>query len=474
MAKKQEFKNKKNDRKSTNTDAVRMPPQNIEAERSVLGSLLIDENAANKIADSLNPKDFYKKSHEIIFTAMMELYEKNDPIDLISITNILEEKNELKSVGGTSYLTELANDVPVATNVEYYAKTVTKKATLRRLIEAATDIAEMGYEEASNVDDLLDEAEKKLFSVSQNFLKQDFVPIRDVLEEAFLRIDELHKNQDSVRGVPTGFKALDNVLAGFQKSDLIILAARPSLGKTTLALDMMRNVAIKAKKPVAMFSLEMSKDQLVDRMLSSEAEVDLWKLRTGKLSDKGEYSDFQRIADAMGYLSEAPIYIDDSGSANIMQVRAMARRLQSERELGLIVIDYLQLMEGGGNIESRVQEISKISRSLKQLARELNVPVLALSQLSRAVESRSPQIPKLSDLRESGSIEQDADIVLFIYREDRENPDTHNKNMAEIHIAKHRNGPVGKADLYFNANSVKFMDLDEDHEDPGGYEGGGE
>ncbi|MBD3300710.1 MAG: replicative DNA helicase [Candidatus Moranbacteria bacterium] len=455
----------KTSKKSTNLGSVRMPPQNIEAERSVLGSLLIDEQAANKIADMLKAKDFYKNRHRMIFDAMMELYEKNDPIDLISLTNILEEKGMLKEAGGSTYLTELANDVPVATNVEYYAKTVAKKSTLRRLIESATEIAEMGYEEDKDIDKLLDEAEKKLFSISQKYLKQDFVPIKNVLEDAFLRIDELHKNKDSLRGVSTGFKALDNILAGFQKSDLIILAARPSLGKTTLSLDIMRNVAINEKRPVAMFSLEMSKDQLVDRMLSSEAEVDLWKLRTGKLSDKGEYSDFQRLADAMGYLSEAQIYIDDSGSANIMQVRAMARRLHAEQELGLIVVDYLQLMEGGNYSESRVQEISQISRSLKQLARELNVPILALSQLSRAVETRSPQIPKLSDLRESGSIEQDADIVLFIYREDREKPDTANKNIAEIHIAKHRNGPVGKADLYFNANSVKFMDIDQEHQE---------
>jgi len=384
---------------------------------------------------------------------------------LISVTNILEEKKILKEVGGSSYLADLANEVPVATNIEYYAKTVTKKATLRKLIEAATSIAENAYDEAEDVDKILDEAEKSLFSVSQKYLKQDFVPIRSVLEDAFNRIDELHKNQDATRGVTSGFRALDGILSGFQKSDLIILAARPSLGKTTLALDILRNVAIKEKKPVAMFSLEMSKDQLVDRMLSSEAEVDLWKLRTGKLSDKGEFNDFERIADAMGYLSEAPIYIDDSGSANIMQVRAMARRLQTEQDLGLIVIDYLQLMEGRRNSDSRVQEISEISRSLKQLARELNVPIIALSQLSRAVESRSPQIPKLSDLRESGSIEQDADVVLFIYREERENPDTPNKNIAEIHVAKHRNGPVGKIDLFFNANSVKFMDLDEEHGD---------
>jgi replicative DNA helicase len=444
------------------TNSLLIPPHSPEAERSTLGSLMIDEQAANKVVSQLNPPDFYEKKHQLIYETMLELYEKNDPIDLISVAGQLKEKKVLKKIGGNTYLTELTNEVPVATNVAFYAKTVAKKATLRRLIEAADQIVSMGYQEGEDIEKTLDQAEQKLFGVSQKFLRQDFVPIRSILEDAFNRIDELHKNKQSLRGVPTGFKGLDNILAGLQKSDLVILAARPSLGKTTLALDIMRNVAIKEKKPVAMFSLEMSKDQLVDRMLSSEAEVDLWKLRTGKLSDKGEYSDFQKLGDAMGFLSEAPIFIDDTGTANIMQIRTMARRFQAEKDLGLIIVDYLQLMEGR-NTDNRVQEISEISRSLKQLAKELDIPVLALSQLSRAVESRSPQIPKLSDLRESGSIEQDADVVMFIYREDRENLDTANKNMAEIHIAKHRNGPVGKTELFFNENSVKFMDIDAQH-----------
>ncbi|MBD3244984.1 MAG: replicative DNA helicase [Candidatus Moranbacteria bacterium] len=469
MAKTKE-KNKENKDKNvknsfTKGDQLRLPPQSLESERSVIGSMLIDENAANKVADILSRPDFYEKRNGIIFETMMELYEKNDPIDLISVAGRLKEKKQLKEIGGNTYLSELANEVPVATNIDYYAKFVAKKATLRRLIDSATRIAQMGYEEVEDVESLLDEAEQMLFSVSQKFLKQDFIPIKNILEDAFNRIDELHKNRNSLRGISTGFKSIDGILAGMQKSDLIILAARPSLGKTTLSLDIMRNAAIKEKKPVAMFSLEMSKDQLIDRMLSSEAGIDLWKLRTGKLSDTGEYSDFQRLGDAMGLLSEAPIFIDDSGGANIMQIRAMARRLQAEQELGLIIVDYLQLMEGRGNVDSRVQEISEISRSLKQLARELNVPVLALSQLSRAVENRSPQIPKLSDLRESGSIEQDADVVMFIYREDRENPESQKKNIAEIHIAKHRNGPVGKVDLFFDENSVKFMDIDERHQE---------
>jgi replicative DNA helicase len=453
---------KNNFTKKEKTNSLLIPPHDTEAERSTLGSLMIDEKAANKIVDQLNPVDFYEKKNQMIYQAMIELYEKDDPIDLVSVAGRLKEKKELKKIGGNTYLTELTNEVPVATNIVFYAKVVAEKATLRRLISTATQIVEMGYQEGEDIEKMLDQAEQKLFNVSQKFLKQDFIPIRNVLEDAFNRIDELHRNKNSLRGVSTGFKGLDNILAGLQKSDLIILAARPSLGKTTLALDIMRNVAVKDKKPVAMFSLEMSKDQLVDRMLSSEAEVDLWKLRTGRLSDKGEYSDFQKIGDAMGFLSEAPIFIDDTGTANIMQIRAMARRFQAEKDLGLIIIDYLQLMEGR-SIENRVQEISEISRSLKQLAKELNIPVLALSQLSRAVENRSPQIPKLSDLRESGSIEQDADVVMFIYREDRENLETTNKNIAEIHIAKHRNGPIGKTELFFNENSVKFMDIDAQH-----------
>lgn len=452
-------------KENNNIDQLRIPPHNVEAEQSVLGSLMIDESGANKVADILDAKDFYKNKHGLIYEAMLELYEKNEPIDLVSVANRLEEKGLLKDVGGNTYLTELVSSVPVATNIPFYAKTVAKKATLRRLIDTATKIVEMGYTDDNDIEKILDTAEQQLFEVSQQCSRQDFIPIKNILEDAFNRIDELHKNKNALRGVPTGFSSLDNVLAGLQKSDLVILAARPSLGKTTLALDIMRNVSVKSKQPVAMFSLEMSKDQLVDRMLSSEAEVDLWKLRTGKLSDEGEYSDFQRLGDAMGLLSEAPIFIDDSGAANIMQIRAMARRLQAEQELGLIIVDYLQLMESRNSSDNRVQEISEISRSLKQLARELGVPILALSQLSRAVESRSPQIPRLSDLRESGSIEQDADVVLFIYREDKENPDTNKKNIAEIHIAKHRNGPVGKADLYFNERSVKFMDIDRTHEE---------
>ncbi len=393
---------------------------------------------------------------------MLDLYEEREPIDVLSISNKLEEINKLEQVGGSTYLASLVNTVPSAANVVHYAKVVQKKATLRRLIKAASDILELGYKEGEDVQKVLDEAEQKLFKVSQKYIKQDFIPIKSVLEAAFNRIDELHKDNSKFRGVPTGFPDMDGILAGLQKSDLVILAARPSIGKTTLALDIARHIGIREKVPVGIFSLEMSADQLVDRMIAAESQVDLWRLRTGKLRSEGENNDFQRIGEAMGVLSEAPIFIDDSASANIMEMRTMARRLQAEHNLGLIIIDYLQLMEGRGK-ENRVQEISEISRALKNLAREINIPVLALSQLSRAVESRSPQIPKLSDLRESGSIEQDADVVLFLYREDREKPDTPNKNIVEVHIAKHRNGPVGKLNLYFEETSTTFKSLERVH-----------
>ena len=444
---------------------LKLPPQNIEAEKSVLGSLMLDKDAVIKVANLVRQGDFYRDDHNIIFEAMIELYEKRDPIDVLSLSNRLEEKNQLDKVGGSSYLTELVNSVPSSANIVHYAKVVQKKSTLRKLILVASEIVSLGYEEGEDVEKILDEAEQKLFSVSQKFIKQDFVPIKSILESAFNRIDELHKGDHKLRGVPSGYPDLDGILAGFQKSDLVILAARPSIGKTTLALDFARQIAVKEKIPVGIFSLEMGSDQLVDRMLAAESGVDLWRLRTGRLKTGDGDNDFQRIGDAMGVLSEAPIYIDDAGSANVMEMRTMARRLQSEHNVGVIIIDYLQLMEGrrGGGGDNRVNEVSEISRALKQLARELNIPIIALSQLSRSVESRSPQIPKLSDLRESGSIEQDADIVMFLYREDREKPDTPNKNIVEVHIAKHRNGPIGRMSLYFNENSTTFKSLEKIH-----------
>jgi len=440
--------------------ADKLPPQAIDAEESVLGALMMDKNAVIRIADILRPEDFYKRSHQMIYSAILSLYEKSEPIDALSLSNKLKEAQELETIGGTAYLTGLVNTVPTASNVLHYGKIVRHKKILRDLISASQDIAHLGWQENQDIELVLDEAEKKIFSISERSLKQDFIPIKMALEDAFERIDRLHKGDGALRGISTGFADLDYYLAGLQKSDLVVLAARPSLGKTSLALDIARTVAIKEKIPVGVFSLEMSKEQLVDRLLASEAGVDLWRLRTGRLSMDGDDSDFSKIQEAMGILAEAPIFIDDAASSNIIQMRTMSRRLQAEHGLGLIIVDYLQLMESRDNgSENRVQEISEISRSLKNLARELSVPVLALSQLSRAVESRSPQIPRLSDLRESGAIEQDADVVLFIYREDREKPNSEKKNIAEIHIAKHRNGPVGKVDLFFNADQVSFKSL---------------
>lgn len=460
--KKQQF-NKQKSQASKNFGDLRVPPHNLEAEMSVLGSLMLDKDAIIKVADLLKVGDFYKDANNTIYEVILALYEEREPIDVLSISNKLEENKQLETVGGSSYVASLVSTVPSASHVVHYAKVVQKKALLRRLINAASEIVEAGYQEGEDIEKILDEAEQKLFAVSQKYIKQDFVPIRSILEAAFNRIDELHREGDKFRGIPTGFVDLDNILAGLQKSDLVILAARPSVGKTSFALDLARHAAVREKVPVGMFSLEMSSDQLVDRMLAAEARVDLWRLRTGRLKSEGENNDFQRIGEAMGVLSEAPVFIDDTASANIMEMRTMARRLQAEHKLGLIIIDYLQLMEGRGKGDNRVQEISEISRGLKNLARELNIPIIALSQLSRAVEARSPQIPKLSDLRESGSIEQDADVVLFLYREDREKPDTPNKGIVKVIIAKHRNGPVGEVNCFFEEASASFKSLEKVH-----------
>jgi len=450
-------------KKSFTVDPNRLPPQDIEAEQSVLGSLLIDKDAIVKIADIIAVEDFYRKSHEMIFKAILELYQKNEPIDLLTVSSHLKEKKEFKEIGGMSYLTTLMNFVPTASNVVYYAKIVNQKKVLRDLISASHEINSLAYEEHKNIDELLDEAEKKIFGVSQTSLIQEFQHIKPHLAEAFERFDRLHKGDEVWRGIPTGFSDLDKILAGLQNSDLIILAARPSLGKTSLALDIARNAAIIEKVPTGVFSLEMSKQQLIERFISAESGVDMWRLRSGQLSDEGKDSDFDRIGEALGRLSAAPIYIDDAASPNVLQIRTMARRLQAEKGLGLLIVDYLQLMQGTGRVENRTQEVSDISRSLKGLARELNIPIVAVSQLSRAPEMRSDAIPKLSDLRESGSIEQDADVVLMIYREDKVKKDTERKNIAEIRIEKHRNGPTGMVELYFNENCVSFKNLDKLH-----------
>lgn len=441
----------------------KLPPASPEAELSVLGSLLLDPEAISRVADVLSPTDFYRKNHQTIYKAVLKLFEKGEPVDVLSVSSRLGESDELETVGGTSYLTTLVNAVPTSTHVVHYANIVRKKKILRDLIDASYEISQLGWKESEDVEQILDQAEKRIFAISQKSLRQEFLGLKSALEDAFDRIDHLHRGDGALRGVPTGFSALDNILAGLQSSDLIVLAARPSLGKTTLALDIARSVA-KHGHAVGIFSLEMSKEQVVDRLLASEAGINLWKLRTGRLSMDGENSDLARIQEAMGTLAELPIFIDDAASATALQMRTMARRLKSEQGLGLIVVDYLQLMEGhNGGADSRVQQISEISRSLKQLARELNVPVLAISQLSRAVESRPGNVPKLSDLRESGSIEQDADVVMFIYREDKVKENTERKNVAEILIEKHRNGPTGRVELYFDEQRVTFRSIDKSH-----------
>ncbi|MBU0476814.1 replicative DNA helicase [Patescibacteria group bacterium] len=390
----------------------RLPPQSIENEQSLLGCLLLDKLAIVRVADFLRTQDFYKRAHQEIYQVIIELFEKAEPIDILTVSTRLKEKKLLEEIGKVSYLTELVNSVPTASHVSNYAKIVQKKRILRDLIDASHEIGRLGYEETEDVDTLLDKAEKRIFSIAQKSLNQNFVLVKDTLEDAFERIDTLSKQKGVPRGLPTGFTDLDNILAGLQKSDLVILASRPAMGKSSLAVNFATNIAINQKVPVGIFSLEMSKDQIVDRLIASIANVDLWRLRTGRLSDEGgDGSDFSRIQHALGVLSEAPIYIDDAATSSALQMRAMARRLQAKHGLGLIIIDYLQLMEARDPADPIVRQITEISRSLKILARELEIPVLALSQLSRAVEQRSPQIPRLADLRESGCLAGDTLIT---------------------------------------------------------------
>jgi len=439
---------------------IRIPPHSHEAEESVLGSLMIDKDAIIKVADWLSIEDFYEGKHGRIYESMLYLYAKGDPIDVLAVVNRLKDEKRLKDVGGEVAVTHLATVVPTAGNVIHYGQIVQRASTRRRLISASSDISEIGFDETIEVDELLDEAERKLFSVSQSHKHQNFSKIADVLEEAFARIDKLHKGDGSLRGVPTGFAGLDTKLAGWQKSDLVILAARPSVGKTTLALDFVRHAALSGAK-VGIFSLEMSKDQLVDRLLASHAHVDLWRLRTGKLEQGGEFDDFNRLGQAMAELSQAPIYIDDHASSNVMGMRTMARRLQAEHGLDLLIIDYLQLMESNRYSNNRVQEVSDISRNLKKLAIELNVPIIALSQLSRAVEMRTDQRPKLSDLRESGSIEQDSDVVMFLHRQPLEEGEERPEVIEmDLLIEKHRNGPTGEVALHFHSKQVTFSEVE--------------
>jgi replicative DNA helicase len=441
------------------------PPQNLGAEAGLLGSILIDSDAITRVADMLTPDDFFDGRHQRIYAAMVSLYEKRSPIDVLTLTNQLQENSELDTVGGASYVTELANTVPTATNAENYAEIIKSKAVRRKLINTTQELASLGYDEGKPVQEIIEEAETKLFAVSQRQVEQNLSSLESILSESFERLDDLHKDSGKIRGVSTGFKDMDAVLAGLQKSDLLILAARPSMGKSAFSMNIAHNIAVNEKKAVLFFSLEMSKEQLVDRLLADEAEIDAWKIRTGNLTDE----DFEKLGNAMGTLSEAPMFIDDTPGITVMEMRTKARREAHNQELGLIVVDYLQLMSGGSKFQgsdNRVQEISEISRGLKAIARELNVPVIALSQLSRSVEQRHPQIPQLSDLRESGSIEQDADVVMFIYREEYYNPETDRAHIADILIRKHRNGPTGNIELYFDREKQRISSLDTKHDQP--------
>lgn len=437
-------------------------PQNTDAEASLLGAILIDTDAIVKIADGISPDDFFDARNQHIYEAIVHLYEKRMAIDVLTLSDQLKNMGFLEMIGGPAYLTELTNFVPTAAHVEQYADIVAQKSMRRRLIHTSNEISGLGYDESRSLKELIEEAETRLFQVSQQHVKQTITSIEDILAESFERLDELHKDKRKIRGIPTGFKDIDDTLAGLQRSDLFILAARPSMGKTAFVLNLAHNVAVDAKEPVLVFSLEMSKEQLVDRLLSMQSGVDAWALRTGNLTD----TDFEKLGEAMGVLSEAPILIDDTPGITVSDLRTKARREAHLRPLGLIIVDYLQLMSGGSRFSgdgNRVQEISEISRGLKGVARELNVPLIALSQLSRSVESRTPQIPQLSDLRESGSIEQDADIVAFIYREDYYNPDTDRKNITDILIKKHRNGALRNVELYFDKDKQRFRSLDTHH-----------
>jgi len=443
---------------ATKTAPAKIPPHNIDAEMSLLGAILIDEEVLADVTDKVKAEDFYEKRHQLVFAAMFRLFEQHRPIDLLTLSDELEKKEHLDTVGGSSYLTELTNYVPTAANATAYAELVAQRAVRRRLIKASGEIAELAYQDDSNTQEILERAEAELFSVSDTSLKQDLVSLEQILTESFDRMEELHRDRGKLRGIRTGWRDLDNLTAGLQRSDLLIIAARPAMGKTTLVTNLAYNVAAKEHQSVLFFSLEMSKEQLVDRMLSDASGVDAWNIRTGNLSDE----DFEKISTAMGEMAEAPIFIDDTPGLTVLEMRTKARRQAHTQPLGLVIVDYLQLMQGSsrGGEFNRVQEVSEISRGLKLIARELNVPVIALSQLSRSVESRNPQVPQLADLRESGSIEQDADLVAFIYREAYYNPDTDRQNITDLIIAKHRNGPTGVVELYFHPERLRFMSLD--------------
>jgi replicative DNA helicase len=443
---------------------LRTPPQNVEAEKALLGAIILKPDVMHDVSVTVFPESFYADKHRNIYNAISQIFSKGDPIDLVSVVTKLKDLGVLDRVGGAAYITELIEMVPAAGNALYYTEQVLNKSTLRNLIHAADDIAEIGFSDPESVDEALDQAEKKIFQATQAPSSQKFRPIGTALKEAWERFEHLSANPDQKRGVPSGFTALDNVLSGFQKSDLVILAARPSMGKTTFALDLARNAALQYGASVGIFSLEMSDQQLVDRMLAAESGVDSWKLRTGRLTNDSEY---EALQNAMNKLHKAPIHIIDEAAMNIVKMRSAARRLKNEYGLDMLIVDYLQLMSPTltRGSDSMVQQITEISRSLKILAKELEIPVIALSQLSRAVEQRQGGRPKLSDLRDSGSIEQDADVVMFIHREDKMNKEKESErpNIAEIIVEKHRNGPTGSAELYFDGKHVRFLNLDTHH-----------
>ncbi len=440
------------------TKDLKIPPQSIEAEKALLGSVMIRSEVMHDVSDTIHEHSFYSNQHKMIWSVLAELHLKSTPIDLLSVSSRLKEKSQLEQAGGMTYLTEIINIVPSSTNASHYAEIVEKKHLLRELLRAAEQITGLGYDEEADIHEILESAEKSLYAVTNKTGSHKFIALKDTLDGAWERLEHLHNTKGELRGVPSGFPEIDNKLAGFQKSDLIILAARPSMGKTSLALDIARKTAIQNKIPVAIFSLEMSSQQLVDRMLAAESQVDSWKLRTGH--NLSVEHDFKAVGEAISRLSEAPIYIDDQPGNNILKMRATARRLKNEKGLGLVIVDYLQLMvptQTKGN-DNLVQQVTEISRSLKNLARELEVPVIALSQLSRAVEQRGGK-PRLSDLRDSGSIEQDADVVMFIHRESDQDQGGR-KEEAEILIEKHRNGPTGIAKLFFDSKKTTFLSMD--------------
>ncbi|MBP5512883.1 replicative DNA helicase [Candidatus Saccharibacteria bacterium] len=443
----------------------RVPPQDIEAEKSLLGAILISDGALPEILTILKPRDFYEERHQMIFEAMMNLYDQHKPVDLLTVTTELRTKKQLKDIGGAPYLTELSNFVPAATHAKAYAEIIEKASTRRRLIKAGNEIANKAFEDDADVQSLIGSAEKELFDVSDKVVKSDYVAMDELLADAFDRIEELHKNKGALRGLKTGFRDLDKKTAGFQKGDLIIIGARPAMGKTTFAQNLTYNIASMNKKGVLFFSMEMAANEIVDRMISDVSGVDNWKMRTGNLTD----DEFQRIGEALGEMDELPIYIDDTSSMTIMDLRNKARRAMHDKDIGIVIVDYLQLIQGSDRYKgNRVQEVTEISRGLKILARELEIPVVALAQLSRSVTGRDDPRPVLSDLRESGSIEQDADLVMFLHRPDyyRQNDDNYEEtHITELLVAKHRHGAVGKIELYFHPELLRFMSLDKTREE---------